>query len=95
MNRIGYRYRFKTDARLKEARGCLLLALLAAEGLFGYCRLCQDVRCYWDQSINVFVIEAGTPVGIALNLIFTAFLSAELDSGDFDVRRVELLTPNR
>jgi len=90
MNRIGYRYRFFRDIDLREARGTLLLALLAAEGLFGRTRVRMDAAWAEDDGINVIVIDAGTLVGITVCLIFTAFLTAEFGADGFDVRQVPL-----
>ena len=89
MIRQAYRYRFRNQATLQEAEETLLLAMLAAEGLFGRCRLRMDVAWAVDESINTLVIDADTLVGMTINLIFTAFITAEFGADAFDVRRVE------
>lgn len=91
MIRQAYRYRFRDQASLHEAEETLLLALLAAEGLFGRCRLRMDVAWAMDESINTLVIDAGTLVGMTTNLIFTAFITTEFGADAFDVRRVETI----
>ena len=90
MSRIGYRYHFAKDTDLHEAEDTLLLALLAAEGLFGRCRVRMDSAWAVDESINVIVIDAGTLVGMTVSLIFTAFITAEFGASAFDVRQVSL-----
>lgn len=91
MNRICYRYRFAGDVDLLEAKDTLLLAMLAAEGLFGPVRVRMDAAWASDESINVIVIDAGTLVGMTVSLIFTAFITSEFGASAFDVRQVETL----
>jgi len=86
-----YRYRFCDRIDLREARETLTLALLAAEGLFGPSRVRADASWADDESINTLVIDAGTPVGAAINRIFLAFITAEFGADAFDVRRVEII----
>ena len=93
MNRIGYRYRLSRDVDLPEARETLLLALLAAEGLFGRTRVRMDAAWGEDEALNVLIVDAGTLVGMTACLIFTAFLTAEFGTDGFDVRQVSLRTP--
>lgn len=92
MNRIGYRYRFSRDVDLREPRDTLLLALLAAEGLFGRTRVRMDAAWAEDEALNVLIVDAGTLVGMTGCLIFTAFLTAEFGADGFDVRQVALQT---
>ena len=92
MNRIGYRYRFFGDVDFREAHDTLLLAMLAAEGLFGRTRVRMDVAWVEDDGLNVLIVDAGTLVGMTVCLIFTAFLAAEFGPGGFDVRQVALQT---
>ena len=89
----GYRYKFLRSAALEEAEKTLVLALLAAEGLFGRSRVRMDASWNCDESINVIVIDAGTLVGLTVSLIFTAFITAEFGPEAFDIRRVEWSQP--
>ena len=91
MNRIGYSYRFDRDIDLREVKSTLLLALLAAEGLFGRSRVRMDTAWAGDETINVIVIDAGTLVGMTVSLIFTTFLRAEFGLRAFEVRQVDML----
>lgn len=93
MNNVAYRYRFRPDIDLKEAQDTLLLAVVAAEGIFGQTRVRMDVECDLDPSINVIVVDADTVVGQVVNQIFTALISREFGRGRFLVRRVELVGP--
>ena len=84
----GYRYKFSSEAAFDEAKKTLILALVAAEGLFGRSRVRMDADWASDAGINVIVIDAGTAVGTAVCLIFTALVTVEFGAGQFDVRRV-------
>lgn len=84
-----YRYKFGNDVDLEDARDMLLLALLAAEGIFGRSRVRMDSAWSADESIDVILIDASTVVGMTVSLIFTAFVTAEFGAGSFDVRRVQ------
>lgn len=95
MNQIGYRFRFARDVDLREAKDTLLLALLAAEGLFGRSRVQMDAAWAADESINTLLIDAGTLVGLTVSLILTAFITAEFGADAFDVERVETLHVGR
>jgi len=90
MSRIGYRYHFAKDTDRREAEDTLMLTLLAADGLFGRCRVRMDAAWAVDESINVIVIDAGTLIGMTVSLIFTAFITAEFGASAFDVRQVSL-----
>jgi hypothetical protein len=91
MNQIGYRYRFAGNTNLTAAKSTLSLAVLAAEGLFGRTRVRMDLAWGSDEIINVIFIDAGTLVGLTINLIFTAFITAEFGPDAFDVRQIEIL----
>ena len=84
-----YRYRFADRVDLREAGDTLLLAVLAAEGLFGAAQVRMDAAFATDETIRVIVVDASTDVGDAINRIFTTFLTREFGSGAFCVKRVE------
>lgn len=92
MGRNAYTYRFSERVDLEDAETTLLLAMLATEGLFGRARVRMDAWYAVDESINVIVIDASTPVGMAVSLIFTAFVTAEFGPSAFNARRVQLLS---
>ena len=83
-----YRYRFSDLADLRESKGTLLLAILAAQGLFGEARVRMDAGFAVDESIRVLIVDASTVIGKAVNAIFTSFLLREFGSHAFNVRRV-------
>ena len=84
-----YRYRFADQDDLREAGRSLLLAILAAKGLFGGARVRMDAGYAVDPSILVLVVDGSTQVGQAINRILTAFLSLEFGPDGFDVLRVQ------
>lgn len=89
MNSQAYRFRFRPEIALKDAEDTLLLAFLAAEGIFGQARVRMDAGYAIDATINVIVIDASTLIGQVVAAIFTAFISREFGQGAFHVRRVE------
>jgi hypothetical protein len=89
VNREYYRYRFRRDVALREAEDTLLLAILAAEGLFGEAQVRMDAGYAVDASIQTIIVDASTDVGQAVSAIFTAFILREFGRHAVDVRRVE------
>ena len=90
METNAYRYRFSEDIDIQDAEDTLRLALVAAEGIFGRTRIRMDAWYAVDETINVIIVDASTLVGMTVNLIFTAFITVEFGSGEFDVRQVGL-----
>lgn len=86
-----YRYRLAEGVDLREAEGTLLLALIAAEGLYGEARVRMDAAYVIDESIRVIVVDASTDVGQAVSAIFAAILIREFGPMAFHVRRVALI----
>ena len=84
-----YRYRFADSDDLQEAQKTLRLAMLAAEGIFGEALVQMDAACVIDESIDVIVIDASTPVGKVVNKVFTIFILREFGPRAFQVMRVE------
>ena len=84
-----YRYRFAARVDLRDAGDTLLLAVLAAEGLYGTARVRMDLAVATDEALRVIVVDASTDVGQAVNGIFAAFLSREFGPDAFSVERVE------
>jgi len=73
----GYRYRFSKGVDLRDAEDTLLLALLAAEGIYGECRVRMDAAYAVDAPLGVIVVDGSTEVGQDVCGIFTAFLTRE------------------
>ena len=84
-----YRYRFADRVDLRDAGDTLLLAVLAAEGLFGAAQVRMDLGLAVDEAIGVIVVDASTDVGQAVNGIFMSFISREFGPDAFCVKRVE------
>ena len=83
-----YRYRFRPDIGLNDAEDTLMLAVLAAQGLFGEARVRMDAGYAIDPTIGVIIVDASTLIGQVITAIFTAFISREFGRGAFHVRRV-------
>ena len=89
MSTTAYRYRFGKKVNLQEAEETLLLAILAAEGLFGEARVRMDAGYVIDSRLRALVVDASTDVGQAVNGIFTSLALREFGRDAFNVRRVE------
>ncbi len=88
MSEHAYRYRFAERIDLRDVGDTLLLAVLAAAGLFGQTRVRMDAGFATDPSSNVLIVDASTIVGQAINGIFTSFLMREFGADAFEVKRV-------
>ena len=88
-----YRYRFAERVDMRGAEDLVFLSILAADGLFGEARVRMDAAYAVDESIRALVIDAGTPVGLVVNCIFTAFALREFGPCAIHVRRVEAFGP--
>ena len=84
----GYRFRFAEGVRLRDAEDTLLLALLAAEGIYGEARVRMDAAYAVDAPLQVIVIDCATQVGQDVCGIFTSFITKEFGPGAFCVRRL-------
>lgn len=84
----GYRYKFLSAAALQEAEKTLLLATLAAEGLYGESRVRMDAAYAVDETLNTIAVDTSTSVGDDIASMFTAFVSRELGQSKFLVRRL-------
>jgi hypothetical protein len=89
MIREAYRYRFAQQTDLVDVELILHLAILAAEGLYGETRVRMDAGFAVDESIRAIIIDASSPVGQAVNSMFTHFLILQCGPRSFDVRRAE------
>jgi hypothetical protein len=87
MTRALYRYTFKPEVPLEEVEASLLLAIFAAESLYGEAAVRLDAGHYLDSDRRACVVDAGTAVGKDLARIFTGFLRREFADG-FTVERL-------
>jgi len=84
-----YRYRFEKDVPMKEARGSLLLAILAAECLHGESRVRLDADYCFGPVRRTCVVDASTEVGRDICRIFTGFAIKEFGEDAFKVERLK------
>lgn len=89
MPRDVYRYVFTNLATLSEALATLDLALIAVESLHSEARARLDGRFVSDPERRSLVIDASTPVGQALNQIFTGYARLEFGEDAFRVERID------
>ena len=89
MPQEAYKYTISDDADLEAVEDTLLLAIVAAEGVYGAARVRMDGSCQMDKQARTVVIDAATAVGQHINRIFTNFLTREFGGEAFEVRRLE------
>lgn len=84
----GYRYQFAKGVCLRDAEDSLLLALLAAEGIYGQSRVRMDAAYAVDTPVRIIVVDGATQVGQDVSGVFTSFLTKEFGPDAFRVRRL-------
>lgn len=82
-----YRYQFGEGSDLRDVEDTLLLALLAAEGIFGEARVRLDGGYSIDRDARTATVDASTVVGQIVNAVFTTFAIKEFGRDGFTVRR--------
>jgi len=87
MTRTAYQYEFRAGTDLRDVEDTLLLALLAAEGVFGEARVRLDSAYRIDQEARTATVDASTAVGQIVNGIFAAFALREFGRDSFTARR--------
>jgi hypothetical protein len=88
VNRPIYRYRFGDDVSLDDAKGSLLLSVMAIEALYGRSAVRLDAAFCFDKKRRVCVVDAGAKIGRAIALVFTTFLTREFGEEAFRVEHV-------
>jgi hypothetical protein len=83
-----YKYEFRGKIDLRDVEDTLLLAFLAAEGVFGEARVRMDGSHDSDREARTLTVDASTPVGQAVNAVFTAYIIKEFGRDSFTVQRV-------
>lgn len=87
MTKAAYQYEFRDGIDLRDVEVTLLLALLAAEGVFSEARVRLDSAYRIDPEARTATVDASTAVGQIVNGIFTAFAIREFGRDGFTVRR--------
>lgn len=82
-----YKYQFGESSDLRDVEDTLLLAHLAAEGIFGEARVHLDGAYSIDREARTLTADAATAVGQIVNAVFTAFAIKEFGRDGFTVRR--------
>ena len=84
-----FRYRFDRKISPRDVEESLLLAVLAAEGLYGTARVEMDAACRIDKDTCHYVVDATTEVGRDVARIFTGFLIHEFGREAFAIDALE------
>lgn len=89
-----YKYQFREGIDTRDVEDTLLLAFLAAEGVFGEARVRLDGAYSTDREARTVTVDASTAVGHVVNAVFTTFAIKEFGRDAFAVRRlaVEVLS---
>jgi len=81
-----YRFAMGPQIDLTEAEATLHLAIIAVEGLAGSATVRLDAAYTVDPEARTLIIDATTPVGMALARVFTHLLATECGGDSFEVR---------
>src|SRR5262245_29407637 len=84
-----FAYRFVDRVSTADIEGTLVLACLAAEGLFGEARVRLEAPNRIDRANGYCQIDARGPAGHAVSRIFTAFVTREFGPDAFRVEHVQ------
>lgn len=88
MARGMYRFELAAGVDQEEAERTLQLAVLGAEGLFGWARVRLDCGYRRELAGRALVVDATTEVGEAVVRLFTSFMIREFGEDSFAVRRL-------
>jgi len=83
-----YKYQFKKDIDQRDIEDMLLLAVLAAEGLFSEALVRMSSNYDQDRDAGTITLDADTPVGQVVNAIFTTYAIKEFGRDGFAVQRL-------
>lgn len=92
---VAFRHTLCLPIPFPDVLETLDLAFIAVESLHGAERTRLDARYESDSGRLMLAIDAGTPVGQALNQIFTGFARREFGEHAFKIERVERLDRGR
>ena len=84
----GYQYKFRPGIGMRDVEDTLLLAFLAAEGVFGEARVRMDGSYTSDRDGRLLTVDASTAVGQIVAAVFTAYIIKEFGRDSFTVRRL-------
>lgn len=84
-----YRYVLCRPVPFPEVLAVLDMAMLAVESLHGKEKTRLDARFASDSGRLTVSVDAGTPVGEALNRVFTGFVKREFGEHAFRIERVD------
>ena len=89
MNQSIYRYNFHGNIPITEAEESLMLAVLAAEGIFGRSRVRLEASFLLDKAKRSCVIDATAEVGSHISRIFNSFLARQFGEAAFTVKQAD------
>jgi len=73
---------------MQDVEESLLLAVLAAECLYGEARVRLDAGYSISERKRALVVDASTDIGRSINRIFTGFVTREFGEDAFKVERI-------
>ena len=83
-----YKYQFRDGTDQRDVDDTLVLALLAAEGLFGEARVRMDSSHSQHRESRTLTVDASTAVGQVVNAVFNIYAIKEFGRDAFTVRRL-------
>ena len=83
-----YKYQLREGIDPRDVEDTLLLAFLAAEGIFGEARVRLDGAYSTDREARTVTVDASTAVGHIVNAVFTVYAIKEFGRDGFTARRL-------
>jgi len=84
-------YLFREGIDMKDVEDTLLLAVMAAEGIFGEASVRENHRVSEDRDARAIAVDASTPVGQVVNLIFASYIAKEFGPENFAMHRLTVV----
>ncbi|QDU28894.1 hypothetical protein ETAA8_40000 [Anatilimnocola aggregata] len=85
MNAHVYRYEFGPDVANDDIEVAIVMAIMAAESLYGEAEVRLNARYFFDAERHACVIDVATELGASFNKLFMGFLSRECGPDSFKV----------
>lgn len=85
MSKTVYRYQFEPDVPLEEAETSLIMAIVAAEALYGQPAVRLSLRYLFSEEKRVCVVDGDNEIALQVVMIFTQFLLRQFGDDAFQI----------
>ncbi len=83
-----YQFEFKKSADMAKVENALLMAVVAAEGIYGRSRVHLEADFTTNSPVRTCLINADNQVGVDIGKVFSEFLNLEVGEYAYRIRRV-------